>query len=211
MATLAFAGSLLVVAAPLGRLVEAVPRERDELASLERRAERVKNFFTAIERDYDRDVMPIERVLKAHKKDPEITRRIAVSLVREGRRTGIEPRLLLAVLLVENPWLNPGARNATSGAQGLMQVMPFHAGQWRPCTGQLDDIETNICYGARIFAHYLGATNGDVERALLRYNGCVTGSNTPNCHAYPEHVYARAGRASLIAWRTGTPGSAASR
>jgi hypothetical protein len=29
----------------------------------------------------------------------------------------------------------------------------------------------------------------DVTRiALLRYNGCVSGSNTPNCRAYPERV-----------------------
>jgi hypothetical protein len=63
-------------------------------------------------------------------------------------------------------------------------------------------VDANICHGARIFAHYLGATNGDVDRALLRYNGCVTGSVTPNCHQYPSQVYARAGRASVMAWNT---------
>jgi soluble lytic murein transglycosylase-like protein len=212
LASLAFAATLLAVAAPLGHLVEAIPTPRHQLASLEQRAQHVKTFFTAIERDYDRDIAPIEKVLRTYRNDTPLVRRIAVSLVREGRRTGIEPRLLLAVLLVENPWLNPAARNETSGAQGLMQVMPFHTGKWRPCNGPLDQIEANICYGARIFAHYLGATNGDVDRALLRYNGCVSGTNTPNCQMYPYHVYARAGRASVLAWRTGvTAGSAGSR
>jgi hypothetical protein len=31
-------------------------------------------------------------------------------------------------------------------------------------------------------------TPQDVQRGLLRYNGCVTGSNTPHCHTYPTKV-----------------------
>jgi soluble lytic murein transglycosylase-like protein len=117
--------------------------------------------------------------------------------------------MLLAVLLVENPALDPDARSSV-GAVGLMQVMPFHAGEWKPCAGPLDDIDTNICHGARIFAHYMGATNGNVDRALLRYNGCVNGTNTPDCARYPTHVFARAGRASLGSWKM-RPASAAGR
>ena len=123
-----------------------------------------------------------------------------MSLVSEGERSGLEPRLLLAVLLVENPWLDPGAVSPV-GALGLMQVMPLHRGQWRACAPRLEEIESNICHGARIFAHYLKTESGNIDRALLRYNGCVKGTNTPNCHFYPQHVYARAGRASLLAWR----------
>ena len=105
----------------------------------------------------------------------------------------------LAVLLVENPALDPSARSFM-GAQGLMQVMPFHRGKWPPCEPRLDDVESNICHGASIFASYLKQTGGDVDRALLRYNGCVHGTNTPNCHQYANHVFARAGRASVHAW-----------
>jgi hypothetical protein len=71
-------------------------------------------------------------------------------------------------------------------------------------------VDANICHGARIFAHYLGATNGNVDRALLRYNGCVTGENTPDCDLYPNKVFARAGRATL-AGLTVQPASAGSR
>jgi hypothetical protein len=166
---------------------------------LKERVAEVGAAYQKVERSYERDVAPIERVLLQYRDDPELVRRIAVSLVREGRNTGIEPRLLLAVLLVENPWLNPTAESFV-GARGLMQVMPLHRGQWG-CGDSLEDVESNICHGAKIFASYLQSEKGNVERALLRYNGCVRGTNTPNCHTYPNHVFARAGRASIMAWR----------
>ncbi|MHB1170123.1 MAG: transglycosylase SLT domain-containing protein [Longimicrobiales bacterium] len=166
---------------------------------LKERVEQLGSAYDRVERSYERDVAPIERVLLQYRNEPELVRRIAVSLVREGRQTGIEPRLLLAVLLVENPWLNPTAESFV-GATGLMQVMPFHRGQWG-CGDSLEDVESNICHGAKIFASYLNSEKGNVERALLRYNGCVRGTNTPNCHTYPNHVFARAGRASIMAWR----------
>ena len=49
------------------------------------------------------------------------------------------------------------------------------------------DVESNICHGARVFGRYLKRT-GNVQRALLRYNGCVVSANTPNCHRYPAKV-----------------------
>jgi len=39
-----------------------------------------------------------------------------------------------------------------------------------------------------------GAPNTRV--ALLRYNGCVRGRNTPNCHLYDDKVLRHAGRAA---------------
>jgi soluble lytic murein transglycosylase-like protein len=175
--------------------------------SLELRAQHVSKLFDRVEEEYEDQVAPIENVLLSYRSDdPQLVRRVAVALVREARRTEVEPRLLLAVLLVENPWIDPSATSPV-GAQGLMQVMPFHRVQWKPCEPRLDDIDANICHGARIFAWNLKATNGNVDKALLRYNGCVRGTNTPDCHQYPNHVYARAGRASVLAWRGGTMGA----
>jgi hypothetical protein len=174
---------------------------------LEARAQHVSGLFDGVEDLYAEQVEPIERVLLGYRSDdPQLVRRVAVALVREARRTQLEPRLLLAVLLVENPWIDPGAASPV-GAQGLMQVMPFHRGQWKPCAPRLDDIDANICHGARIFAWNLKASNGNIDKALLRYNGCVRGTNTPDCHQYPYHVYARAGRASVVGWRGGTMGA----
>jgi hypothetical protein len=174
---------------------------------LEARTQHMSGLFDGVEDLYAEQVEPIERVLLGYRKDdPQLVRRVAVALVREARRTQLEPRLLLAVLLVENPWIDPGAASHM-GAQGLMQVMPFHRGQWKPCAPRLDDVDANICHGARIFAWNLKATKGNVDKALLRYNGCVRGTNTPDCHQYPYHVYARAGRASVLGWRGGTMGA----
>jgi len=174
---------------------------------LDARTEHVSGLFDGVEALYAEQVEPIERVLLGYRSDdPQLVRRVAVALVREARRTQLEPRLLLAVLLVENPWIDPGAASPV-GAQGLMQVMPFHRGQWKPCAPRLDDIDANICHGARIFAWNLKATKGNIDKALLRYNGCVRGTNTPDCHQYPNHVYARAGRASVLGWRGGTMGA----
>jgi hypothetical protein len=170
------------------------------------RAERAEAAFGAVDGLYDEEIEPITRVLRTYRDDPVLTRRIAVALVREAKRVELPPKLLMAVLLVENPWLELGASSSV-GAQGLMQVMPLWRGKWKACGGNLTDIDGNICHGARIFAWYLRTNNGNVERALLRYNGCVKGTNTPNCHQYANHVFARAGRASLLGWRA--PGSAA--
>ncbi|MGQ0813758.1 MAG: transglycosylase SLT domain-containing protein [Gemmatimonadota bacterium] len=149
---------------------------------------------------YENELEPIARVLLTYRNDARLARRIATALVRESRRAGLEPDILLAVLLVENPWINPSARSPV-GAHGLMQVMPGHQGNWKACPGRLDEIEPNICYGAQIFRAYLREENGQVARALLRYNGCVKGTNTPNCHEYPSAVFARVSRAQAIARR----------
>lgn len=168
------------------------------------RARDTEAAYTALEGYLNDQVEPLAQVLMQYREDPRLARRIAVALVRESNRLRLDPRLMLAVLLVENPALNPRARSSV-GALGLMQVMPFHRGSW-PCGSDLTAVDTNICYGTHIFASDLRSAHGNVERALLRYNGCVVGANTPDCRSYPSHVFARAGKASLQAWgrQTGT-------
>ena len=177
------------------------------LADLENRVGNVSSAIRKMSRYYDAEVAPIRRVLMQYRDNPELAERVAVALVREANEVGLEPRLLLAVLLVENPWVDPDIRSPV-GAIGLMQVMPLHRGAWADCEPDLEDIDANICHGARIFSHYFSRSGGDIERALLRYNGCVHGTNTPNCHQYPYHVFARAGRASVLAWLDTGPTSA---
>jgi len=171
----------------------------DELGRLLERARTANAGLRQAEGMYAEEVAPIEEVLRTYRNDPELTHEIAVALVREAHRAGLEPRVLLSVLLVENPMLETRAQSF-AGAVGLMQVMPLHRGHWRACRPDLESIESNICHGAQIFASYLRQSNGDVDRALLRYNGCVRGTNTPNCHGYPSWVYARAGKVSMLSW-----------
>ncbi|MGH7475726.1 MAG: transglycosylase SLT domain-containing protein [Longimicrobiales bacterium] len=200
--------SVLAMSGPSGSAGTAPARANADVGALLERAESLQDGFGVVEEYVDWHVAPIERVLLDYRDDPALVRRIAVALVREANRTGLEPRLLLAVLLVENPWLDPEARSPV-GAIGLMQVMPLHRGNWPQCAGGLRNIESNICHGAQIFASYYRAERNP-DRALLRYNGCVRGTNTPNCHQYAYHVYARAGRASIMAWLRPRSGGAAS-
>jgi hypothetical protein len=158
---------------------------RSRLHTMEQALDRVEDV-------YESDVAPIEKVLRRYRSDnPRLVRRVSVAIVKEARRTNVDASLLVGVLLVENPMLDPHARSFV-GATGLMQVMPLHRGNWKPCGTRLDDVESNICTGSRIFADALRNENGNVTQALLRYNGCRTGSNTPDCHAYPRYVLARA-------------------
>ena len=154
----------------------------------------VDHALRGVDKLYEDEVKPLEKVILRYRNDERLARRIATALVREGHRAGLAPDILLAVMLVENPWINPSARSSV-GARGLMQIMPGHQGKWRACPNSLDDIESNICYGAQIFRDYLRQT-GNVEKALLRYNGCVNGTNTPNCHLYPLQVFARVAKPS---------------
>jgi soluble lytic murein transglycosylase-like protein len=156
-----------------------------------------------------REVDPLVRVLTGR---TETTRpravQIAVALVREGRRTGIEARVLLAVLLVENPWLDTHVLSS-AGAVGLMQVMPFHAGGWGCAGTDLTDLDINICHGASVLAHALVLSGGDLDRALLRYNGCVLGPDLPPpCHRYPEWVRSRLAHVNDVGYLTPDPRAA---
>jgi soluble lytic murein transglycosylase-like protein len=132
----------------------------------------------------------IAAVLGTRTADSERANRIAAALVREGKRANISSTLLVGVLLTENPDLEPRARSSV-GARGLMQVMPVHAGQWGCPSGDLFDIESNICHGVRILADDLRHAR-DLPAALLRYNGCVRGTNTPDCYLYAGKVYRHA-------------------
>lgn len=116
--------------------------------------------------------------------------RIAAAIVKEGRRRNVGSQLLVGVMLTENPWLDPRATSPV-GARGLMQVMPFHAGKWGCGSADLFDVESNICHGVAVLADNLSHSRS-LPQALWRYNGCVKGTNTPDCWKYPRAVFKRA-------------------
>lgn len=131
------------------------------------------------------------------KRTPDAVRadRVAAALVREARRANIGATLLVGVLLTENPDLEPKATSSV-GARGLMQVMPFHAGKWGCSSSDLFDIDANICHGVQILADNLKRSR-NLPAALQRYNGCVRGTNTPDCHRYAGKVYRSARRTAV--------------
>ena len=90
----------------------------------------------------------------------------------EARRAGLDPTLVLGVIYVESRF-NPIASSPV-GARGLMQVMPF----WAKAIGDgnaksLYHMRINVRFGCVILRHYLDRENGDVVRALARYNGSL--------------------------------------
>ena len=128
-----------------------------------------------------------------------LTRALALAdvAVREAYRRQVPPALVLGVLLTENDELKSTARSR-QGAVGLMQI---HPGPWRPALGELfgrnlRNDTTNLRYGIYILSHFAKRSAERLEpdtitpwrTALLRYNGCVRGKNTRDCHRYPEMV-----------------------
>ena len=136
------------------------------------------------------DEAHVADVLSRRTRDRMLVNRIAAAIVKEGRKRNIGSSLVVGVILTENPWLDPRATSSV-GARGLMQVMPFHAGRWGCGSRDLFDVESNICHGVAVLADNLYRSR-TLPQALLGYNGCVRGTNTPDCWKYPKIVYRRA-------------------
>jgi soluble lytic murein transglycosylase-like protein len=135
---------------------------------------------------------PLARALVRHDADPELADRIAQAVLRESRKLRLSPSLVAGVLLVENRQLDTTAVSS-AGALGLMQVMPLHAGGWGCPSGNLRELEANICHGTRILKRDVRRSS-TLQVALRRYNGCVARAATPRCRRYPARVLAAAGR-----------------
>jgi hypothetical protein len=151
-------------------------------------ATRVRVDSAALERDVTRRLAhrPLAIVLTRRLRNPELADRVAAAVVYEAGRLRMSPSLLAGVLLIENGPADSTAIS-TQGAIGVMQVMPVHIGSYGCLSGDLLNVEANICHGARLLNSYLRRTKS-VEQALRRYNGCVRGRNTPRCHRYPLRV-----------------------
>lgn len=134
--------------------------------------------------------------------DEERAEQVATFAVREAYLKKVPPALVFGVMLVENAAFRSKARSSV-GAVGLMQV---YGKVWVPTLGRrfgrdLQNDETNLRYGVHILAHYLYRAAGEPDAAgsavrtgLLRYNGCVRGTNTRGCHRYPDKVRANVER-----------------
>ena len=135
---------------------------------------------------------PLATALARRIRNPELADRVASAVVYEAGRAHISPSVLAAVLLIENAPFDTSAVSS-EGAIGLMQVMPMHVGNYRCLSGDLLNVEANICHGVRLLQMHLRRTKS-LEAALRRYNGCVRGRNTPRCQQYPVRVMRTASR-----------------
>ncbi|MHA6494758.1 transglycosylase SLT domain-containing protein [Pseudomonas borbori] len=99
---------------------------------------------------------------------------------QEASKAGLRPDLVVALIHSESHF----DRFAISsvGAQGMMQVMPFWKAELGRPQDNLTDNATNLRYGCTILSFYLKKENGNLSRALARYNGSLGKS------AYPAKV-----------------------
>lgn len=115
----------------------------------------------------------------AHKVPDERDRRELLAMVYyEASRAALDPQLMLGVIYHESGFNKYAVSSA--GARGYMQVMPF----WVKLIGKPDQNlfhkRTNLRYGAVILHYYLAMENGDLYRALGRYNGSLGKPEYPN-------------------------------
>ena len=89
----------------------------------------------------------------------------------EATRAGLDPQLVLGVIHHESNFRKYAI--STADARGYMQVMPFWVRLIGTADQNLFQLRTNLRYGCTILRHYLDVENGDLYRALGRYNGSV--------------------------------------
>jgi soluble lytic murein transglycosylase-like protein len=122
------------------------------------------------------------------RQEPEYRTRVDLlrTLDYECTRAGLDRQMILGLIQVESSFRKYAISSA--GAMGYMQVMPF----WTALIGDgnprsLFEMRTNLRYGCVILRYYLDAEQGELFRALGRYNGSL------GRREYPDAV--------LAAWR----------
>ena len=96
----------------------------------------------------------------------------------EASRAGLDPQMVLGLIQVESGFKKYAVSSV--GARGFMQVMPFWVRQIGNGQHNLFDLHTNLRFGCTILRHYLDIENGDLFRALGRYNGSLGRAEYPN-------------------------------
>jgi soluble lytic murein transglycosylase-like protein len=167
---------------PLLALVLSLPALAQQLADPELREVLREAAFSADSFDdrFDAEVWLTDMSARLARQVSDPDERIAL-LTRvhyEASRADLAPELVLAVIEVESNFDRYAV--SVAGALGLMQVMPF----WRNEIGRPDDnliqLETNLRYGCTILKFYIDKENGDLRRALGRYNGSLGQRKYPN-------------------------------
>ncbi|HUH95632.1 MAG TPA: lytic transglycosylase domain-containing protein [Casimicrobiaceae bacterium] len=101
-----------------------------------------------------------------------------VTVQYEASRAGLDSQLVLALIQQESNFRKYAV--SSTSARGYMQVMPF----WVKLIGSPDqdlfNLRTNLRYGCTILRFYLDRENGDLYRALGRYNGSLGQPDYPN-------------------------------
>jgi soluble lytic murein transglycosylase-like protein len=120
----------------------------------------------------------MSRRLARQVRNPQERIEILTLVHMEAARVELPPELILAVIEVESNFDRYAV--SVAGALGLMQVMPF----WIEEIGRPEDnllhTNTNLRYGCTILRFYYDKEDGDLRKALERYNGSYGKRKYPN-------------------------------
>ncbi|VAW67182.1 FIG016425: Soluble lytic murein transglycosylase and related regulatory proteins (some contain LysM/invasin domains) [hydrothermal vent metagenome] len=113
-------------------------------------------------------------------KDSETRLRLLRSIHREASKVRLPPELIIALIDIESRFDRFAI--SRSGAQGLMQIMPFWLKEIGHPEDNLMDIDTNLRMGCTILRYYMDMEKDNIRRALARYNGSL------GSWVYPDKV-----------------------
>lgn len=120
----------------------------------------------------------MSRRLARQVENPEERIKLLTLVHLEAARVELPPELILAVIEVESNFDRYAV--SVAGALGLMQIMPFWLNEIGRPNDNLLHTDTNLRYGCTILRFYLDKENGDLRRALGRYNGSLGKRKYPN-------------------------------
>ncbi|TVP87842.1 MAG: lytic transglycosylase domain-containing protein [Pseudomonadaceae bacterium] len=170
---------LLGLCAPLAAQSQATPEVDPQLRALLMDAVSSADSFND---RFEAEVWLLDMSTRMRRFIPDEAERLQFlrKVHREARRAELKPDLVIAVIHAES--LFDRFALSSVGAQGVMQVMPFWKNEIGRPDDNLMDLATNLRYGCTILRYYLDKENGNLRRALARYNGSL------GSHRYPDRV-----------------------
>jgi soluble lytic murein transglycosylase-like protein len=172
----------VLIAAVLSALLAATPAEADSEADPALRAALLTaaSDSSSFTDRFEAEVWltDMSRRLARQVKDPQERIRILKLVHMEATKAKLSPQLVLAVIETESNFDHYAI--SVAGAIGLMQIMPFWLDEIGRPHDNLLHIDTNLRYGCTILKFYLDKENGDLRRALGRYNGSLGRRKYPN-------------------------------
>jgi soluble lytic murein transglycosylase-like protein len=177
-------GAALLAAALPGRAIAGAQRYEPLQATVQASLSRAVSDAGAPFHAFDSDaaarhwLAEMARRLERRLPDAQLRQEFLLTLHYEATRAGLDPQLVLGLIQVESAFRKYAV--SVAGARGFMQVMPF----WVDVIGNrehnLFHLRTNLRYGCVILRHYLDMEQGNLFRALGRYNGSLGKPDYPN-------------------------------
>lgn len=152
---------------PTGRSSAVISNVPNYNNTIDNNTNEIENIYTNFESDTS---INTNFRVEIQAKDATTKNRIAKAVEEASNKYGVDPNLILAVIQTES-YFNSNC-TSKAGAVGLMQIMPSNFNHLGIKDGY--NIEENINGGTKLLKEYIDKYNGDIEMALMAYNGGPT-------------------------------------